>query len=64
MKIKTEFKLKLYLKKRLPITVILDDYTIIDNLIKSLNGIDYVVKFGDIVFLREDFKFMTIKKEK
>ena len=64
MKLKSEYKLKLYLKKRLPITVILDNLATVDDLIAKLNGINKVITFGEIVFLREDFKFMTIKESK
>ena len=64
MKMKKEYKLKLYLKKKLPITVILDNSDMIDELILKLNGIDMVVSFGEITFLREDFKFMVVKEIK
>ena len=60
----TQIKLKLYLKHRLPITVILSDEAHVDTLVNELNGIDNVIKFGEIVFLKDDFRFMTIKEEK
>lgn len=60
----SQIKLKIYLKHKLPIIVILNNEDLIQKLINELNSLDYVIKFGDIIFLRDDFKFMTIKKEK
>lgn len=57
-----QLEMKLYLKcKRLPIVVILDSENPLTQLIEELNGVNEIIRFGNIVFKKEDFKRIEIK---
>lgn len=59
-----QLELTIYLKnKRKPLAkVICDSDTTIDNFVDSINDTITVVRFGEIVFAKEEFKYATIRQ--
>ena len=57
-----EITLKIYIKnKKIPFTAILSSEKQLENFVNELKSTEEVIKFGDIIFLKKDLKYITIK---